>query len=151
MKLKVTISFLLVTLVFSDALAGSIVVTDGDGLRLNGERIRLWGIDAPELGQSCARGGTDYPCGEEARDMLGALVMGGRVTCEKVNTDRYRRTVARCHVNGRDLGAEMVRQGWAVDYPRYSRGHYAAEQAEAERHRRGLWAGTFVLPWEWRR
>jgi endonuclease YncB( thermonuclease family) len=52
--------------------------------------------------------------------------------------------------SGEDIGAAMVRSGWALDYERYSGGRYAAEQLEAEAALRGLWAGAFVPPWEWR-
>jgi endonuclease YncB( thermonuclease family) len=65
--------------------------------------------------------------------------------------DRYGRTVATCSVADQDVGAAMVRQGWALDFERYSNGAYAAEQLEAEQESRGLWSGAFVAPWEWRR
>jgi endonuclease YncB( thermonuclease family) len=57
--------------------------------------------------------------------------------------------VATCSV-GQDIGAEMVRQGWALDYERFSDGRYAAQQLEAEQAERGLWSGSFIPPWEWR-
>ena len=151
MKSKVAISLLLVTLGFSAAVAGDVAVTDGDGLVMAGERIRLWGIDAPELDQTCKRQGATYACGENARDALASLLTGGEVSCEPVDQDRYGRLVARCLVQGRDLGAEMVRRGWAVDFRRYSRGAYAREEDQARAARRGLWSGEFVPPAEWRR
>ena len=142
--------FLLAVLLPPLAFGGEVVVTDGDGLRLNGKRMRLWGIDAPELGQECGRGGALYRCGEEAREVLGALLLGGGVSCETVDQDRYGRMVVRCMANGKDLAAEMVRLGWAVDYHRYSKGTYAAIEADARHHRRGLWAGEFENPAGWR-
>lgn len=133
------------------AHAGAEVV-DGDGLHLGSERIRLWGIDAPELDQKCKRGGASYPCGQQARAALAALVAAGEVRCERVNHDRYGRTVARCSVEGRDLGAEMVRLGWAVDFPRYSEGFYREQERDARKARRGVWAdGEFMPPVTWRR
>lgn len=125
-------------------------MTDGDGFRLNGKRIRLWGVDAPELRQTCERGPLPYPCGEEAREVLGALLQGGAVKCQAVDQDRYGRAVARCAVNGRDLGGELVRLGWAVDFRRYSKGSYAGQEQEAREAGRGLWAGKFELPALWR-
>jgi endonuclease YncB( thermonuclease family) len=68
-----------------------------------------------------------------------------------VERDRYRRTVARCTAGGLDLAAEMVRQGHALDFARYSGGFYAAAQAEARIGKRGMWAGDFLPPWEWQR
>lgn len=151
MKAKVAISLLLVTLGFPVAVAGYVAVTDGDGLVMAGERIRLWGIDAPELDQTCKRQGATYACGENAREALAGLLTGGEVSCEPVDRDHHGRLVARCSVQGRDLGAEMVRLGWAVDFRRYSQGAYAALERQARGAKRGLWAGEFVPPAEWRR
>ncbi len=109
------------------------------------------GIDAPELDQQCRRNRTDYPCGTEARDALERLVSAGPLSCERLYEDPYGRTVARCSVAGTDLGAEMVRQGWAVDFKRYSDGAYADEEALARAGKRGLWAGKFEVPAQWRR
>lgn len=67
---------------------------------------------APELLQVCERGALPCPCGEDAREVLGALLQGGAVECQAVDQDRYGRTVARCAVNGADLGGELVRLGW---------------------------------------
>jgi len=133
------------------AQAGEARVIDGDGLEMAGVSYRLWGIDAPELGQHCERDGKRYPCGDLARKMLSALIGGDPVTCEKVDEDRYGRTVARCAVGGSDLGSMMVNAGWALDFERYSDGHYAFEEERAREAERGLWAGEFIPPWQWRR
>ncbi len=134
------------------AAADSVVqVIDGDGLRIEGRSIRLWGIDAPELDQTCEQNGRATPCGEDARLLLGALAQGGEITCETKDKDRYGRTVARCFADGLDLAGAMVRQGNALDWPRYSDGFYSGEEAEARAQRRGMWAGQFTAPWDWRR
>lgn len=125
-------------------------VIDGDTLEVGAETIRLWGIDAPEGGQSCERAGVSYDCGAEARAALSRLVLGRTVRCEARYKDRYGRTVARCFTGSVDVGSELVRQGWALDYERYSKGHYRQDQAEAEAEGHGLWSGTFEPPWEWR-
>jgi len=133
------------------AIAGDLVrVIDGDGLKIEGQSVRLWGIDAPELDQTCTLEGRETPCGEDARFLLGALAMTGDLECEVKDTDRYGRTVARCFAGGRDLASEMVRQGYALDWPRYSDGFYEAEQTEARENGRGMWPGEFAIPWEWR-
>jgi endonuclease YncB( thermonuclease family) len=142
---------LFVLLLCGHAPAGEASVTDGDGLRIGDERIRLWGIDAPELDQQCRRNRTVYACGTEARDALERLVDAGAPSCERLYEDPYGRTVARCSVAGVDLGAEMVRLGLAVDFRRYSKGAYADEEAQARAARRGLWAGEFEVPAQWRR
>lgn len=92
-----------------------------------------------------------YPCGEHARDALKAAVGAAVPVCETVSKDRYRRTIARCSASGVDLAAIMVSQGWAVDWPLYSGGAYDTEQTAAKQERRGLWAGFFVAPWDWRK
>jgi endonuclease YncB( thermonuclease family) len=136
-------------------LSGLADVVDGDTIAIRGSRtrIRLWGIDTPEGKQTCLdRAGLRYLCGARAADALADLIgRNGRVTCTPKDRDRYGRIVAICRVQDRDLNAEMVRQGWAVEYAQYSYGRYSALEAGARRNRLGLWSGTFVKPWDWRR
>ena len=146
--------FHIIAFIFSidPAQAGEIQIIDGDGFKIEGRNVRLWGIDAPESEQTCkGPDGRSYPCGQEARLLLRALAMSGGVECREKETDRYGRMIARCFANGVDLAAEMVRQGYALDWPRYSGGFYAQEEAKAEENARGMWAGEFVVPWEWRK
>lgn len=134
---------------------------DGDTLEIRGQRIRLWGIDAPEGRQTCTKGGKAYRCGTEAANYLDRQVKDRVVFCaSEGRPDRYRRIVARCSISlsgvqteyeqGLDLGAVMVAAGWAVDFPRYSSGRYQVDQSAAQRRRDGVWAGEFQMPWEWR-
>jgi endonuclease YncB( thermonuclease family) len=133
-------------------LLAQLAVTDGDTLKAPwGERYRLHGIDAPELAQECTRQGEPYACGLKAKAALEALLEGKEVVCEAIDQDRYGRTVARCTADGMNVGEEMVRRGWALDYYRYSSYQYARAQQHAKDRRLGLWAGEFVEPWEWRR
>ena len=124
---------------------GAAHVVDGDSLRLDGVDIRLKGIDAPELHQSCERAGQTYPCGEAARAALIGRIGRQPVRCAVSGHDRYGRDLARCSVDGEDLGAWMVRSGWAVGY-----GDYADEEGGARVGHAGLWAGTFERPSDWR-
>ncbi len=71
--------------------------------------------------------------------------------CERVNTDRYKRILARCYVHGEDVAALMVGAGFAFDYPRYSNGAYAEQQKAAKNERRGLWSMEFEFPWHYKR
>lgn len=146
-RIALSALFLVMT---SPAAATDVRITDGDGLRLGAERIRLWGIDAPELDQKCKRDSVTYACGALAHQALKNLVGSAVPVCETIERDRYRRTVARCTVGGRDLGSLMVQSGWALDWPRYSRGRYRTEEREAREAGRGLWGGEFIEPWEWR-
>jgi endonuclease YncB( thermonuclease family) len=131
-------------------IAGQATVIDGDTLDIRGTRIRLHGIDAPESGQSCQRDGISYRCGKQAAKALDTLVSWRPVRCQKRDTDRYGRVVAECFVGITSINQHMVREGWAVAERQYSRDYIRAEEI-ARRGRRGIWAGTFNPPAEWRR
>jgi endonuclease YncB( thermonuclease family) len=126
-------------------IAGRAVVADGDSLTILDERIRIRGIDAPELAQECTRHGNRYACGREARSALVALISGETVICTGRERDRYGRLLARCEADGRDLGRMMVEAGWAVAY-----GDYEDAEVRARSAAKGLWAGSFQAPSDWR-
>ncbi len=129
-------------------------VIDGDSLIVwhDGARvtIRLTGIDAVEYRQLCTRADVRWPCGREARQALERLAGRGPLHCALTTRDRYGRTLASCRTaplpDGVDLGAEMVRQGWAVA----SDADYRDEEAGAEAARRGIWQGDFAAHADWR-
>jgi endonuclease YncB( thermonuclease family) len=126
-------------------------VVDGDTLVIGAEHIRLHGIDAPERDQVCHKAdGSSYDCGHMAAAHLRREIADGMPACASLYRDRYRRQIATCTVDGRDVGDAMVRSGWAIDVPLYSGGKYAAAEAEARAARRGLWAGEFENPARWR-
>ena len=133
-----------------DRVEGRASVVDGDTLEIHGARIRLHGIDAPESRQSCTRAEGEWRCGTEAARALDALVADRPVSCEVRDVDRYRRLVATCRQGATDLNAAMVRAGMAMAYRRYSRDYVAAEDA-ARAEGKGIWAGPFTPPWDWRR
>ena len=131
-------------------LTGSARVVDGDTLELatpGGEAIiRLHGIDAPERAQTCLDAtGAARRCGDEAAAALTALIGGAVVTCQPLDMDRHDRIVARCQAAGRDLGAELVGQGMALAYARYSTDYVTAE-AQARAAGSGFWSGTVEPP-----
>lgn len=124
------------------ALTGTARAVDGDTIRVAGARVRLIGIDAPELAQTCkSADDDDWSCGEAARAALARLLAAGPVECAPHGRDKYRRVLARCSVGGADIGAAMVSAGLAVSY-----GDYAAEERAARTRRLGLWAGSFERP-----
>ena len=127
-------------------LAGAI---DGDTLEVNGVRVRLHGIDAPEHDQPCWFRRQRWPCGLEAKRVLANQLHGRQVVCEVRDRDVHGRIVATCSIAGRDINAWMVEEGWALAYRRYSHA-YVVQEARAQRGRRGLWRSQFVPPWEWR-
>lgn len=130
-------------------VAGVATVIDGDTLEVRGRRIRLHAVDAPEARQTCRRGTETWRCGQEAALALADRVGRRLVRCEQTDTDRYRRIIARCSAEGEDLGAWLVGQGLAVAHRRYGR-DYVEVETEAREARRGLWAGSFAMPWDWR-
>lgn len=120
-------------------------VIDGDSLRLNGEELRLKGIDAPEYAQTCRRGPATIPCGKEAATALRRIIARAPLTCTGHERDRYGRILATCRSLGADVAAMMVRIGMAVSF-----GNYLVEEVEARNAMIGLWAGDFEMPSEWR-
>ena len=133
----------------AQTIVGTATIVDGDTLTVSGLKIRIWGIDAPESQQQCEADGRSYVCGKEATRYLGSLVAEREAACTVRTHDRYQRAVAVCVVEGKDLGAEMVRAGRALAFVRYSSDYVAIEQ-EARSAGRGLWAGQYTKPWEWR-
>ncbi|MGE0666609.1 MAG: thermonuclease family protein [Sphingomonadales bacterium] len=131
-------------------LSGIASIIDGDTLEINGERVRLFGIDAPESRQHCISAGKQVRCGQAAARALDAFIGNRPISCVAKDRDGYGRMVAVCRVAEADLNEWLVRRGHAVAYTRYSKAYVAAE-AEARRARRGIWAGVFETPEDWRR
>ncbi len=125
-------------------------VLDGDSLSIKGTRVRLHGVDAPELRQTCLAEGDSWPCGDAARSALDRRISGQVVECEAVDIDRYGRTLAKCYVADIDIGSWLVSEGWAFAYWKYSTDYLVQEQ-EAKAARRGIWRGHVLPPWDWRR
>jgi endonuclease YncB( thermonuclease family) len=130
----------------------AIVVRDGDTMRLGDDEVRLDGIDAPEYRQRCTdAAGRDWPCGEAARMALATLIAGRTITCEEHARDGFGRMVATCRdEDGRDLAAAIAEQGFAISEGRFGNGRYAAEVTGARVAQRGIWAGQFEPPADWR-
>lgn len=127
-------------------IRGPFYAIDGDTLSAAGERLRLLGIDAPELDQTCEDGrGGRWECGKEARRLLARLTADARAECLGRDRDRYRRLLVRCHAGAENINAALVRRGLAI-----ASGRYAEEQVAARRERQGLWAGDFESPRDWR-
>lgn len=136
----------------SDPIYGPVRVIDGDTLVVKQTwQIRLYGIDAPETDPTCQDAGQTVHCGLEARDALIQLIDGQSIACEQKDIDRYSRIVAVCRLDkGQDINAAMVREGWALAYREYAT-VFVPEENEAKAAKRGLWAETFIDPWDWRK
>ncbi len=129
-----------------ETLNGPAFVVDGDSIEIIGSRVRLYGIDAPEVEQDCEKDGRDWACGREAGAALRRKINGRTVECDPVEFDQYDRILARCSVGGEELNAWMVRQGWAVSF-----GAYRDDERFARSNRLGVWVGEFQRPGDWRR
>jgi len=132
------------------AISGTARVIDGDTIEIAGRRIRLEGIDAPEHGQTCGRRffGT-WNCGAAAADALRELVDDRSVVCESQGDDKYGRMLGICFVDGADINAQMVREGYAWAFVKYSKS-YVREEAEARAARAGIWTGDAEPAWIFR-
>jgi len=161
---NVAVCSLAAHLFVAPATAQEIRVIDGDTFELDGEVIRLWRIDAPELGQTCERDGEVVRVGELAADELRNTLVPG-LPCLQVDTDQYGRTIARRYgVSGgidtegdgltlaTDLGLVLVLSGHAWDWPEYSDGTYQGAQENAQANGFGVWQEGMdcIPPWEWR-
>jgi endonuclease YncB( thermonuclease family) len=129
---------------------GAAKVREGDHVQIGTSRIRLAGIDAPSVDQLCLNTkGERWTCGIAARDELSKHTDGKTWTCRAGPTDRRGRLVAHCEVEGEDIQKWLVRNGWALPYPRVSH-EYDADEATAREAKAGMWQGAFIAPWDWR-
>jgi endonuclease YncB( thermonuclease family) len=134
-----------VSAVPEETVSGRVRIVDGDTLVLSGKRIRITGMDAPELAQTCLRDGRPWGCGAAARDRLMEITASADIACRLQGEDRFGRSLGVCTAGSMDLGGAMVRQGYAVAFGRYER-----EEDDARRQKIGLWSGTFERPRKWR-
>ena len=132
-------------------ITGKPRVIDGDTIHIGDTKIRLHGIDAPEMKQTCRTSkGKEQMCGVLAKQALERLVKGQDVTCKGYTRDRYKRLIAVCYVGQLNINEQMVADGWALAYRRYSTDYVRAETL-AKSRREGMWRTEFVPPWKWRK
>jgi len=158
---------IIIFLIFStNILAQEIIgipkIVDGDTVYINNYKIRLEGIDAPEMKQKCKKeklkissiiGYTfyeDYYCGKHSKESLAAKVKRSKIKCISFTKDRYKRYLAKCFKGKINLNQWMVRNGYAVAYRRYSK-EYIPDEDFAKENKLGLWQGKFLNPEKWRK
>jgi endonuclease YncB( thermonuclease family) len=138
------------TAALSQSILGIASVIDGDTIEIHSQRIRLYGIDAPESSQLCVRPtGKRWRCGQQGSFALSDRIGRATVSCQPRDLDRYGRVVAICFKGDEDLGRWMVLNGWAVAFRRYSL-DYVADEDVARQDHINIWSGNFDMPWEWR-
>lgn len=147
MKVSILVAAAVVWLLPSSLYAQT--VHDGDSIKFGNQMTRLFGIDAPELKQTCD-GGT-WAAGKLATEALIKMIDGQPLTCAVITRDTvYNRPVSRCFAGNVDLSREMVVQGWAWAFTRYSK-MFVDDEKFAKTVKVGVHAHDCQLPWDWRK
>ena len=134
----------------AESIKGRATIIDGDTIRIGKNKIRLYGIDAPEINQTCTINKIIWECGLDSSQALESMISEKEVQCEIVDIDRYKRFVAKCFVKNINLNQYMVQKGWAVAY-RYYSDDFINEEEIAERNKAGIWQGKFQDPYLFRK
>jgi endonuclease YncB( thermonuclease family) len=148
--LVISVSVLVFFFSYIDVKSQDIKITDGDTIRINGEKIRFSGIDTPELRQTCLKQGIQIPCGIEAKQILIDKIADNKIVCIREGKDRYKRTLAECFVNNESLSSYLVKSGYAFAYRKYSK-KFIADEEFARTNKIGMWSMEFDYPWYWRK
>ena len=148
--LAISISILVFLFINTKIKSQDILITDGDTIKINGEKIRFSGIDTPELKQTCLNEGVKNFCGKEAKQILVDKIASNKVTCIREGKDRYKRTLAECFVNKESLSSYLVRSGYAFAYRKYSK-KFIPDEDYARINKLGMWSMEFDYPWDFRR
>ena len=146
----ISISVLVFFFTYKDVKSQDIKITDGDTIKINGEKIRFSGIDTPELKQMCTQQGINVLCGITAKQILIDKIADNKIICIREGKDRYKRTLAECFVNDESLSSYLVKSGYAFAYRRYSK-KFIADEDFARANKIGMWSMDFDYPWDWRK
>ena len=145
------IIFLLILITIQvNATASEVKIIDGDTINIDGEKIRFFGIDAPELEQECKKKGKLIKCGLLAKKVLEDIIADNKPLCIKKGKDRYERTIAECFINDISLSKYLVLNGYAFVYKKYSK-QYVYHEKRAKILKKGLWSMKFEFPWKFRK
>ena len=139
-------------------ISGFAKVIDGDTIKINSKKIRLYGIDAPEKKQKCKKTyltisfmsfTKDYMCGELSTQKLIKKINNQKLNCNIIDVDRYKRLIGECFKRNINLNSWMVSNGYAVAYRKYSK-KYVSDEINAKNNKLGIWQGKFEMPWDYR-
>ena len=140
-------------------ISGFAKVVDGDTIKINSKKIRLYGIDAPEKKQKCKKTyltisfmsfTKDYMCGAVSTQKLIKKINNQKLNCNIIDVDRYKRLIGECFKRNINLNSWMVSNGYAVAYRKYSK-KYVSDEINAKNKKLGIWQGKFEMPWDYRR
>ena len=148
--LVISISLVVFFFTYTDIKSQVIKITDGDTIKINGEKIRFSGIDTPELKQTCIKNGVKNSCGIKAKEMLIDKISNKKVSCIRDGKDQFKRTLAECFVNNESLSRYLVRSGYAFAYRKYSK-KFIKDEDYARMKKIGMWSMEFEYPWDYRR
>ena len=148
--LVISVSVLVFLFSYIDVKSQDIKITDGDTIKINGEKIRFSGIDTPELRQTCLKQGIKIPCGIKAKQILIDKIADNKIVCVREGKDQYKRTLAECFVNNESLSSYLVKSGYAFAYRRYSK-KFITDEDFARTNKIGMWSMEFDYPWAWRK
>ena len=146
----ISISVLVFFFTYKDVKSQDIKITDGDTIKINGEKIRFSGIDTPELKQMCTQQGINVLCGIIAKKILKDKIADNKIVCIREGKDRYKRTLAECFVNDESLSSYLVRSGYAFVYRKYSK-KFITDEDYARINILGMWSMKFDFPWDFRK
>ena len=148
--LVISVSVLVFLFSYIDVKSQDIKITDGDTIRINGEKIRFSGIDTPELRQTCIKQRIKVPCGITAKQILIDKIADNKIVCIREGKDQYKRTLAECFINNESLSSYLVKSGYAFAYRRYSK-KFITDEDFARTNKIGMWSMEFDYPWDWRK
>ena len=132
-------------------IKGNAYIIDGDTIKISKRKIRLSGIDAPELKQLCSdKNSNSWQCGKKSKIALKNFINKEIITCIGQKKDRYKRIIGECYLGSQDIQEWMVRNGWAIAYKKYSKKYINAENF-ARNNNLGIWQGKFLEPYKWRK
>jgi endonuclease YncB( thermonuclease family) len=134
----------------SELVVGKAEAVSGDTISINGHWITLFAIDAPHKTQHCYRfSGESYPCGLGSTKKMENIITGKKVSCRALAKTSSGDYLAICSDGLNDIGATMVRTGWALAY-RDSSDVYAPYEDHARKDAQGIWQGHFTKPWKYK-
>ena len=135
---------------FSQTIQGKAKIIDGDTIHIGKNKIRLHGIDAPEINQTCSINDQIWNCGIKSSLALENLILKKEVRCEVIDIDRYKRFIAECFVKEKNINRYMVKNGWAIAYRYYSL-DFIDDEESAKKKKVGIWQGVFQEPYLFRK